>query len=214
MGRSYKKHNVKKQVDNFRFNRSGDGKLSVGVRMGVAKADQSNAGDYADGVALDGGALMFQREDNLEMLLAPVDGCIEGKNVITHKLEAALTDLRHGHAMQERAARAAQPAPLQKASIRSVAADTYAGNDLGPINMGDWVSRKGQNERFQVTALRILNGTTQAKTDRKNSRWTNLDRFEHAREVTPEPVAPAGIDAAALQDIVAQTVAAVLAARQ
>ena len=216
MGRSYKKHDVKKQFDNFRFNRKGDGKLSVGVRLGMPKADQSNASEYAEGVALDGGALMFQREDNLEMLLAPVAGCVGGKNLITHKLEAALQDLRHGHAMQERAARAAQPAPLQRASIHAVDASTYAGNDLGPITMGDWVTRKGQTERYQVTAMRILNGTTQAKTDRKNSRWTNIDRFEHAREVTPEPagVDLQSLDATALQDIVAQTVAAILAARQ
>ena len=82
--------------------------------------------------------------------------------------------------------------------------------------MGDWVTRKGQTERYQVTAMRILNGTTQAKTDRKNSRWTNIDRFEHAREVTPEPagVDLQSLDATALQDIVAQTVAAILAARQ
>lgn len=206
MGRYSKYANAVKEATWRAFNRK-DGAPTVALRVGVDEGDT-----YPDGSKkLNGLHLLFQSPKNIRMLLAPQS---DGRALVVHMLEAMLQKLESMITAKEQAAQAAQPVALQKASIRSVSPDTYAGNDLGPINMGDWVSRKGQTERYQVTALRILNGTTQAKTDRPNSRWTNLDRFEHAREVTPEPVAPAGIDAAALQDIVTQTVAAILAARQ
>ena len=187
MGRSFKKfENVVKEAQWRWLFRKGDGAPTVAVECGLP-GDKVKFGQSV----LEGTRLLFQQPRTIRMLLAPQS---DGRALVVHLLEAALVKLESMLKVKAREEAAAQPAPLQKASIHAVDASIYAGNDLGPITMGDWVTRKGQTERYQVTAMRILNGTTQAKTDRKNSRWTNLDRFEHAREVTPEPAVPAGID--------------------
>ena len=220
MGRSFKKHNVKKTVDNFRFNRKGDGAPSVGIRVGVAKTDQTGADRWAEGTVLDGSGPMFQRLDNIAMLLAPMTGCTAGKNLITHKLEACYADLEHSLGLMEREKQAAQPAPLQRAPIHSVDASTYEGNDLGPIGMGDWVTRKGQTARFTVVGLKVSpsTGTILLKTNEPKTRYTDVARFEHARALPPEPVAPAAALPAdidpGLMAVIAQTVAAYKASQQ
>ena len=191
MGRSFKKFaNVVKEAQMRWMFREGDGAPTVAIECGV-KGETVKEGQPV----LKGTRLLFQQPRTIRMLLAPKS---DGRALVVHLLEAALVKLESMLKTRAREEAAANPRMPTKAQQAPIHADTYAGNDLGPIGMGDWVTRKGQTERYQVTAMRVLNGTMQAKTDRPKSRWTNVDRFEHAREVTPEPAA-ADMDPALFQ---------------
>ena len=75
----------------------------------------------------------------------------------------------------------------------------------------------GRAARFAVIGLKVSpsTGTILVKTDEPKTRYTDVARFEHARALPPEPVAPAapaGIDAAAFAEF--QEYKAFLASRQ
>ena len=210
MGRSFKKFaNIVKEAQMRWMFRGGDGAPTVAIEVGV------ESGNVKEGQPVfKGTRLLFQYPRTIRMLLALQS---DGRAYVVHLLEAALVKLESMLQVQTQAERAAQPTSLERAHIHSVDASTYEGNDLGPIGMGDNVTRKGQTARWAVIGLKVSpsTGTILVKTDEPKTRYTDVARFEHARALPPEPVAPAapaGIDAAAFAEF--QEYKAFLASRQ